>query len=180
MGFRFITNLELKYGVYISQLIRYFRVCGSYHVFLYWGLLLTRQILNQEFVVVKPKSSLRGFYGDHHYLVNRYGVSVSQKSVCRNRNPILSSFMPYHPVCNNSNTTAATCDAGISYPSGAPEFTPGFSGVYVAWSFVCCVMFCRSLFGLLSFFFSLLYCLPLRCMASNDLFVIFKLFLKWQ
>jgi len=29
--------------------------------------------------VVKLKSSLQAFYGRHHDLVNRYGVSVSQK-----------------------------------------------------------------------------------------------------
>jgi hypothetical protein len=29
-------------------------------------------------------------------------------------------------VCNKSNTTSATCGAGMAYPSGAPEFTPGF------------------------------------------------------
>ena len=37
----------------------------------------------------------------------------------------------------------------LPYPSGAPEFTPGFSGVHV--SFIC--MFCKSLFVLLYFLF---------------------------
>ena len=36
--------------------------------------------------------------------------------------------------------------AGTAYPSEAPDFTPGFSGVHVVRSFVFCVMFCRSLF----------------------------------
>jgi hypothetical protein len=40
-----------------------------------------------------------------------------------------------------------------AYPSGAPEFTPVFSVVYVARSVVFHVMFFRSLFVLLSFFF---------------------------
>ena len=34
------------YGVYISQLIRYSRACGSYHDFLDIWLLLTRKVLN--------------------------------------------------------------------------------------------------------------------------------------
>ena len=34
------------YGVYISQLIRYSRVCGSYRDFLDRGLLLTKKLLN--------------------------------------------------------------------------------------------------------------------------------------
>ena len=41
-------------------------------------LLLTRKLLNQGFLVVKSKSSLRTFYGRHNHLVNRYEVSVSQ------------------------------------------------------------------------------------------------------
>ena len=34
------------YGVYISQLIRYSRACGSYRDFLDRGLLLTKKLLN--------------------------------------------------------------------------------------------------------------------------------------
>ena len=39
-------------GVYISQLIRYSRACGSYQDFLDRGLLLTRKLLNQGFLFV--------------------------------------------------------------------------------------------------------------------------------
>ena len=42
------------------------------------GLLLTRKILNQGFLLVKLKSSHRKFYGRLHDLVDRYGISVSQ------------------------------------------------------------------------------------------------------
>ena len=66
------------YGIYISQMIRYSRACGSYQNFLDRGLLLTRKLLNQGFLLVKLKSSLRKFYGRHHDLVDRYGISVSQ------------------------------------------------------------------------------------------------------
>ena len=66
------------YGVYISQIIRYSRACGSYQDFLDRGLLLTRKLLNQGFLLVKLKSSLRKFYCRHHDLVDRYGISVSQ------------------------------------------------------------------------------------------------------
>ena len=46
------------YGIYISQLIQYAtRACGSYHDFLDRGLLLTRTLLNQGFLLVKLKSS---------------------------------------------------------------------------------------------------------------------------
>ena len=66
------------YGVYISQMIRYSRACGSYQDFLDRWLLLTRKLLNQGFLLVKLKSRLRKFYGRHHDLVDRYGISVSQ------------------------------------------------------------------------------------------------------
>ena len=37
---------------------------------------------------------------------------------------LLSSFITYHHLFNQSNTTDATTEAGTAYPSGAPEFTP--------------------------------------------------------
>ena len=40
------------YGVYFSQLIRYSRACGSNHEFHDRGLLLTRKILKQWFIVI--------------------------------------------------------------------------------------------------------------------------------
>ena len=66
------------YGVYISQMIRYSRACDSHQDFFDRGLLLTRKLLNQGFLLVKLKSSLRKFYGYNHDLVDRYGISVSQ------------------------------------------------------------------------------------------------------
>ena len=74
---------------------------------------------------------------------------------CRN----LSITCMYYNRCNYMNTTDATSGAGTAYPSGAPEFTPGFQqgSRYSICSFMC--MFCRSLFVLLSFFFQPLCCL---------------------
>jgi hypothetical protein len=69
------------YGVYLSQLIRYSRACGSYQDFLDRGLLLTRKLLHQGFLLVKLKSSLQKFYGRHHDFVDHYGISVSQMTM---------------------------------------------------------------------------------------------------
>ena len=66
------------YDVYISQLIQYSTVCGSYWDFLDRVLLVTRKLQNQGVLQVKLKSSLRKFYGSHHELVNLYGISVTQ------------------------------------------------------------------------------------------------------
>ena len=78
---------------------------------------------------------------------------------CRNYNPIISSFMTYHRVFNKSNTMGSTCEAGIAYPSGASAFIPVFSKDRVGRSLVLCVVFCSSLFVLLSFFIWSLCCL---------------------
>ena len=47
-------------------MIRYSRACGSYQDFLDRGLLLTRKLMNQGFLLIKLKSSLRKFCGRHH------------------------------------------------------------------------------------------------------------------
>jgi hypothetical protein len=46
------------YGVFISQLIQYSIACGSYHGVRDRGLLLTKNLLNQEFLLVELKSPL--------------------------------------------------------------------------------------------------------------------------
>ena len=93
--------------------------------------MLTRKLLNNGLVVVKLKSSLRKFYGHHHDLVDRYGVSVSHMTMemfclC-NHNPVFSSFMTYHRVCNKCNTTGVACGAGTAYPSKSNQVHSGFS-----------------------------------------------------
>ena len=57
-------------------------------------------------------------------------------------------------VSYNSYTMGVTCRAATVNPTGTFSSSPGFSGVRVARSLVFCVMFCRSWFVLLSFFFS--------------------------
>ena len=90
--------------------------------------------------------------------------------------------MIYHRVSNYINTTGNTNGAETSYPSRVTEFTPGscysvFSGVRVTRSLVLGVMFCRSLFVLLSFFFWPLCCLsfdlriPITPLVSSNVFL---------
>ena len=67
------------HGVYICQLIRYSRACGSYQYFLGRWLLITRKLLIQWFLLLKLKSSHRKRCGRHDDLVDSCGISVSQK-----------------------------------------------------------------------------------------------------
>ena len=148
--------------LHMHQLILYSRGYGSYHDFPDIGLFLTRKLLNHGFLVVKLMSSLRHFYGRDHDLVN--GVSLHKWlricSVCRNHNPTLFSFLTNHRVCNKSSTMGATFWAG---------------------TFVFYVIFCRSLFVPLSFFFlsmcGLFFDLQLM---DTSLVSICKLFLAMQ
>jgi len=87
-----------------------------------------------------------------------------------------------------SNTTGATSGARTAYPSGAPEFTPVFSGVCVTRSLVLCVIFvdrvCSLVLFVLAIVLSVLLLLVivlsvlLRFTDSDYPFGIFKLFLK--
>ena len=86
-----------------------------------------------------------------------------------------------------SNTIGVTSGARTSYPSGAPEFTPVFSGVCVTRSLVLCVIFvdrvCSLVLFVLAIVLSVLLLLVivlsvLRFTDSDYPFGIFKLFLK--
>ena len=143
-------------------MIRYSRACVSYEDFLYRGLLLTRKLLNQWFLLANLKSSLRKCYDRHDDLVGHQNICVINDiicSTCRKHFPVFSSFMTYHRVYNQINTTGVTSGAGTAYPSGAPEFIPGFQWGSCCSIFSSMCMFCRSLFVLWYFFFWPLCCL---------------------
>jgi len=63
--------------------------------------------------------------------------------------------------------TGVTSGARPAYHSGAPEFTPVFSGVRVAHYLVFCVVFCQSLFVFCPFF-SLAMLESLRRFSTSD------------
>jgi hypothetical protein len=74
-------------------------------------------------------------------------------------------------VSFNSNTIGVTWGARTANPSGSPQV---FSGVHVARSLVFCVMFCRSLYVLLSFFFW-----PLCGLSFFDLRILITPLVSW-
>ena len=81
--------------------------------------------------------------------------------------PVLSSFTAYYLARNKISATCATSGGGTAHSSGAPEFTPRFSGICLIWSLFLIVMFWRSLFVFLSFFF-----LPLCCMSFFNMMIL--------
>ena len=72
--------------------------------------------------------------------------------------------MTFQRGCNKTNATCDTCGAGIAYPSGAFEPTPGFSGICVARSFVFYIALGRLLFH---FFFAIALSVRFRFIAPD-------------
>ena len=109
------------FGNYISKLIRYSIVFGSYQDVLDRGLLLTRKLLNQGFLLVNVKSSLRTLYGRHHHLVNSFQRYVPFFVVILLW-LFLLSWHSYH-MLNQNNRTSDTSGKGTWRPLGAPCLT---------------------------------------------------------
>jgi hypothetical protein len=90
-------------------------------------------------------------------------------SLCRNHNPVLSSFISYQRMFDTTYATA--------YLS---EFTPGL-WFCVARCLVFCVVYYRSLFVFLCFFLWSLFCLSfcelrllITSLVSSNFFVVFR------
>ena len=144
----------------ISQLIRYSRVFVPYHDF-----------LNQAFLIVEHKSSLRTLHCRHYNLVNRYRISVLEMTTICSTWRKHFVFFPYS-LLNTGFVTRVTRRVPLVEQEllTLPEHlisSPDFNGVYVAQSLAWCVVFCRSLFVLYSFFFW-----PLCCLSSFDLWIL--------
>ena len=134
------------YWAYIFHLMWYSRICDSYHSFINRGLLLTRTLLNEGPLVVRWSHHFENFtvaimnwFTITEYLCRKW---LRIRSVCRNYNPTISSFMTYHRVINKSNTTDDTCGVGTAYHSAAHEFISDFSVVRVVRMLVLCVDLC--------------------------------------
>jgi hypothetical protein len=73
---------------------------------------------NHPLILTKCNSSRVFHLHGVHDWVNHYGLYVSRICpVCHNYNPVRSSFMTNHRVCNKSNTMDAISGAGTAYPS---------------------------------------------------------------
>jgi hypothetical protein len=89
------------YGVYISQLIRYSRACGSYHYFRDRGLLLPRKLLHKglswSYHFERFAVATITWVTSIEYLCHKWPRICS---TCRKDFPVLSSLMPYHRICD--------------------------------------------------------------------------------
>ena len=135
------------YVVYLSQLIRYFRACGFNHDFLDRGLLLTRQLPNQGFLLAKLKSSLRKFYDRHHD--SGYVILV------------VYSFPHSWPITGfvtRLTQRMSLVEQELLTSLGHMKSPTVVSDVSVSWSLVLFMMFSRSLFVLL-------FLWPLCCLS---------------
>ena len=126
---------------YIFQLIWYSRACGSYHDFLDRGLLLTRKLLDQWFLLGKLKSSLRKFYGRHHVLVDCCGIYATKMNTDIFHFLVLYSFMTYHTVCTRLTRRVPLVEHELLNLPEHMSSSPVFSGVRVTRYLVLCVCF---------------------------------------
>jgi hypothetical protein len=66
---------------------------------------------------------------------------------CHSHNPfLLSFFMTYQLIVNQSNMTDVTSGVGTAHPSKAHEFSPGFSWGTSCFRCLWCAVFCGPLF----------------------------------
>jgi hypothetical protein len=120
------------------------------------GLLLTRKLLNQGFLLVKLKSSLRKFYVRHYDWADRDGIYVSQmttdNSTCRKHLPVLSSFMTYYRILTTLTRVSLVEQKLFTLPEHLSS-PPVFSGVRVSRSLVLYVCFIDRCLSFCTFFF---------------------------
>ena len=138
-------------------MIWYFRACGSNHDFLDRGLPLTRQLLNQGFLLVRLKSSFRTFYGRHHD--HGYVTLVVNTSLSFPHSWSITGF-----VTRLTQRMPLAEQEHITLP-GNLKSPPILSEVSATRSLVLCITFYRSLFVLLFFW-------PLCCLFFLDIHIL--------
>ena len=74
--FKVKRNGELKYGVYISQLIRFARASSNLNDFNYRNKALTAKLLRQGYRYFQLRKAFSTFYRRHGALLEKYSVSL--------------------------------------------------------------------------------------------------------
>jgi hypothetical protein len=127
--------------------------------------------------VAMLNSSLRHFYGHHHDLVNRYGISVSQMtadmfrlSLPQSGHFLVHDFTRFWFVTRITQRVLLVEQERLTLLEHLCS-TPFFIGVRVARSLVFCVVFCRLLFW--SYYLGHCIACPSSFMTSDFSFGIF-------
>ena len=83
----------LAYGVYISQLIRYYRACGTYQDFLDRGFVLRRKLQSQGFFIVQLKAHFESLtVATMTWLSDREYMCHNGRRICSTCGKHLRSF----------------------------------------------------------------------------------------
>ena len=129
-------------------------VWGFYQDFLDRGLLLSRKLPNQGFLLVKLKLSPRKFYGHHHDLVDRYGIYVSQMNTDMfYLSQILPGAFVIHGFVTGLTRRVPLVELEMLTLPEHLRSLPVFSGVCVTRSLVLCVCFVDRCFTFCTFSF---------------------------
>ena len=136
---------------------------GSYKDFFDRGLLLTQKILNQGFLLVNLKLSLRKFNSRYHDLIIPYGICV-KKDLWYVPLVISTSWSFPHSRHVTWFVTRVTLrmppvEQELLTIQGYPRSLPGFRVVRVARLLVYCLVYYRYIFRCLPFFVWSLCCL---------------------
>jgi hypothetical protein len=134
-------------------------------------LLLTRKLLNQRFLLMKLKSSLRKFYGRHHDFVGRCWISVTN-----DHGPVplvvnVSQSFPHSWLITGFVTRltrrVSLVEQALLILLGHMSSPPVFSGDRVTRSLVLHVCFVDRCLSLCPFSFTIVLSVLLRCADSD-------------
>ena len=151
------------YGVYITQLMRYYRACGSYQEDLHGRLLLNRKGVELRVPIGKVEVITSTVLRSNRELVNRYRISMSQMTT--DMFSLSITILACFPLswlitgCLTRVTwlVGATCEAGTVYTFKHVSSSRMFIWVRVAEFLFFSVVFCRP--SLLFCPFSLCHCI---------------------
>ena len=125
------------YAISVSQLMRYSRVCCFYHDFLDSGLLLTRKLLNQGFLLVKLQSPWLDWPLFNICVPNDHGYVPL---VVNNSRSFPHTWLITGIVTRLTRRVSLVGQELLTFPEHLSS-PPVFSGVRVTRSLVLCVCF---------------------------------------
>ena len=112
---------SLSYGVYISQLIRFARVCSNGDDFNNRNLILTAKLLKQEYKYHKIRKAFSKFYHRHSELIIKYNIwlkTLLQQGISE---PIFYGDLVYKFILI------------VGKPNFSDQFNKNYKALYKGW-----------------------------------------------